>query len=70
MVVAERMRKTAAAITFPDCPQQITMSLGVATWIAGETPEQFVARADAALYAAKNAGRNRVEAAAAVTMFK
>ena len=70
MVVAERMRKTVAEITFPDCPQQITMSLGVATWIAGETPEQLVARADAALYAAKNGGRNRVEAAAAVTIFK
>jgi diguanylate cyclase (GGDEF)-like protein len=70
MVVAERMRKTVADITLPDCPQQITMSLGVATWIAGETPEQFVSRADTALYAAKNAGRNRVEVAAAVTMFK
>jgi len=70
MVVAERMRKTVAEITLPDCPQPITMSLGVATWIAGETPEQLVARADTALYAAKNAGRNRVEVAAAVTMFK
>jgi diguanylate cyclase (GGDEF)-like protein len=64
LVVAERMRKTLADITIPDCPQQITMSLGVATWMPGETPEQFVARADAALYRAKNAGRNRVEAAA------
>jgi len=65
MVVAERMRKAVADMTVPDCPQQITMSLGVATWMKGETPEQFVARADAALYNAKNAGRNRVEAAAA-----
>jgi diguanylate cyclase (GGDEF)-like protein len=65
MVVAERMRKTLADIAVPDCPRQITMSLGVATWMKGETPEQFVARADAALYSAKNAGRNRVEAAAA-----
>jgi diguanylate cyclase (GGDEF)-like protein len=69
MVVAERMRKTLADITVPDCPRQVTMSLGVATWMPGETPEQFVARADAALYQAKNAGRNRVEASA-VTMFK
>jgi diguanylate cyclase (GGDEF)-like protein len=71
MVVAERMRKALADITVPDCPRQITMSLGVATWMPGETPEQFVARADAALYKAKNAGRNRVEVAATqVTMFK
>ena len=70
MVVAERMRKALADITVPDCPRQITMSLGVATWMPGETPEQFVARADAALYHAKNTGRNRVEAAAAVTIFK
>lgn len=69
MVVAERMRKALANITVPDCPQQITMSLGVATWTAGETPEQFIARADAALYHAKSAGRNRVEASP-VTMFK
>ena len=70
MVVAERMRKAVADMNLPDCPHQITMSLGVATWITRETPEQFVARADAALYSAKHAGRNRVEAAAAVTIFK
>jgi diguanylate cyclase (GGDEF)-like protein len=69
MVVAERMRKALANITVPDCPRQITMSLGVATWTKGETPEQFIVRADAALYHAKNSGRNRVEAAP-VTMFK
>ena len=42
------------------CP--ITVSIGIATW-DGETPEEFLARADEALYAAKDAGRDRVLAA-------
>jgi diguanylate cyclase (GGDEF)-like protein len=61
--IAERIRKEMAEIKVPGCARQITVSLGVATWMANETPEQFVARADAALYKAKNNGRNRVEAA-------
>jgi len=38
---------------------QITLSLGIAELRRGESPDDMVARADAALYAAKNAGRNR-----------
>jgi diguanylate cyclase len=38
---------------------QITLSLGIAELRRGESPDEMVARADAALYAAKNAGRNR-----------
>ena len=38
----------------------ITVSLGVASFKAGESVSDFVARADAALYASKNEGRNRV----------
>jgi diguanylate cyclase (GGDEF)-like protein len=68
IAVAERMRKKVAEIKVPECPRQITVSLGVATWTPGETPEQLITRADAALYGAKNAGRNRVEAAPSVTM--
>jgi diguanylate cyclase (GGDEF)-like protein len=62
IATAQRIRKEIADLTVP-CPRQITISLGVASWMAGETPEAFVARADAALYNAKSTGRNRVEVA-------
>jgi PleD family two-component response regulator len=41
----------------------VTASFGVAQRRVGETPEGLFARADAALYRAKGAGRNRVQAA-------
>ncbi len=44
----------------PLTPMVQTFSAGVARWDGQETAEQLVARADAALYQAKNAGRNRV----------
>jgi diguanylate cyclase (GGDEF)-like protein len=37
-----------------------TFSAGVATWDGTETSDELTARADVALYAAKNAGRNQV----------
>jgi diguanylate cyclase (GGDEF)-like protein/PAS domain S-box-containing protein len=64
------------AIVLPDCPpDQIaslfdrfraatplgqTVSVGIAYWDRAESPEELVARADAALYEAKDAGRDRV----------
>jgi diguanylate cyclase len=39
---------------------RITASLGVAAFHAGESPSMLIERADQCLYAAKNAGRNRV----------
>ncbi len=38
----------------------VTLSIGLAQWAPGETPEQFIARADVALYQAKRQGRNRL----------
>jgi diguanylate cyclase (GGDEF)-like protein len=38
-------------------------SLGIATWDGHETPEELLARADAALYEAKASGRDRIVAA-------
>lgn len=59
-IVAERMRRSIA-----DCVDSlgrpVTVSIGVAAYREGESAEQLVARADEALYRAKNRGRNRVE---------
>ena len=44
-------------------PSAQTFSAGVATWNGAETSEDLIARADAALYAAKHGGRNQVVAA-------
>ena len=52
LVLLARLRKST--------PQEQTVSAGIAQWEPGEDPVALVARADAALYEAKNSGRNRV----------
>jgi len=60
---AERIRKKIAAERLPE--GRITLSLGVSAFaMHGDTPEQLIAEADAALYLAKRAGGDRVVAAA------
>jgi diguanylate cyclase (GGDEF)-like protein len=42
---------------------QVTVSAGIATLKPDETPDTFLARADRALYAAKDRGRNLIVSA-------
>jgi len=67
VALAERVRKATLARTVAAGGNAIvaTVSIGVATLRADdERPDTALARADAALYRAKQAGRNRVEAEA------
>ena len=52
LALLDRLRK--------ETPQEQTVSAGIAQWEPGEAAEALVARADSALYDAKNSGRNRV----------
>jgi diguanylate cyclase (GGDEF)-like protein len=64
---AERIRRTLA-----DTPLDVgngqsvrqTVSIGVATWDAVESPEAFQRRADVAMYQAKEQGRDRISLSA------
>ncbi len=61
-LVAARIRERVAAESFVS--ERITVSIGVAECPAhGDTPESLIASADAAMYEAKGAGRDRVVAA-------
>lgn len=61
--VAERIRKVVADFKLPERPVRVTVSLGVACLGISESGEKLVARADQALYRAKQKGGNRVEVA-------
>jgi diguanylate cyclase len=50
--------------------RQVTISVGIARILPGEEFKDTIARADVALYAAKNKGRNRVEVACGATTLK
>jgi len=60
--LAERLRAAAAAHDHASVGT-VTASFGVAEHSPGETPDELFARADRALYRAKDGGRNRVEVA-------
>jgi two-component system cell cycle response regulator len=67
LIYAEQLRQAVAEAVVPldsGGTLRLTISVGVASWRQSRpTPEALVAAADAALYRAKAAGRNRVEAA-------
>jgi diguanylate cyclase len=64
LALAERMRKgiEEQQLQTPSGPVALTVSIGIAHSAAGEqhTAQQLFEAADRALYASKDAGRNRV----------
>ncbi len=59
--IAEKLRKMVADWQFPGVPRTVTISAGAAAFPdQGTTRDELVKAADNALYAAKQAGRNRV----------
>jgi diguanylate cyclase (GGDEF)-like protein len=68
VVCAERLRKMLETEIGPcsglpcneNSPQRVTGSFGVAAFLANDTIESIVKRADTAMYQAKEQGRNRV----------
>ncbi|MFN3303256.1 MAG: GGDEF domain-containing protein [Roseateles sp.] len=59
--IAERLRERATALRASD-GRAVSLSAGLVTAVPGERFESLYRRADRALYAAKAAGRNRIEA--------
>jgi diguanylate cyclase (GGDEF)-like protein len=64
-MLAERFRATLRTVAISHGAERITVttSIGVAEIAPGEAPNEWLARADRALYEAKAAGRDRVVAA-------
>jgi diguanylate cyclase (GGDEF)-like protein/hemerythrin-like metal-binding protein len=57
--LAERLRAALEAAVFP-AAESVTLSAGVAEFLVNEPLDAWIARTDAALYRAKDEGRNRV----------
>jgi diguanylate cyclase (GGDEF)-like protein len=66
--LAEKLRQAIEALEIPDLDRRLSASFGVAV-LPGDAVngEQLMRAADRALYAAKNAGRNRVEVVTATS---
>jgi diguanylate cyclase (GGDEF)-like protein len=71
MEVAEKLRRMVETYRFPGVPVKVSISAGVAEFPThGRSRDELVAAADAALYASKEAGRNRVSPASAAVARK
>ena len=59
--IADELRAVVEALRFHfrGTPVRVTISCGVAALADGDSPESVFDRADAALYRAKHAGKNR-----------
>jgi diguanylate cyclase (GGDEF)-like protein len=67
MPVIESLREATTGLRFDSAPAlRISVSMGAAEFSAGESLDHLLARADDALYTAKETGRNRVCVAAEV----
>ena len=62
LMIGERVRRAveSIAVQYPQGPGAVTVSIGVASFRAGDTRDSLIDRADCALYLAKMTGRNRV----------
>jgi diguanylate cyclase (GGDEF)-like protein len=59
--VVEKLRRMVEGWQFPGVPRTVTISAGIASFPDhGTSREELIRAADTALYAAKQAGRNRV----------
>lgn len=65
-ILTERLRDALAAQGRAEPNTAVTVSAGVAAWRAGRSAEQVLEAADAMLYEAKRAGRDRVAVESAV----
>ncbi|MGB3796311.1 MAG: diguanylate cyclase [Alteraurantiacibacter sp.] len=63
-LLAERLRTCVEEWRTGSSLPKVTISVGLAHYRAGDTSQSLLARADAALYAAKDNGRNQVNLAA------
>ena len=57
--IQENLRDNAIAHAGSTVSDNVTVSMGIACFAAGQTASEVIAQADAALYRAKEAGRNR-----------
>ncbi|MBW4531520.1 MAG: diguanylate cyclase [Aphanothece saxicola GSE-SYN-MK-01-06B] len=63
LTIAEKLRRLASeAVPIPQGLVHISVSVGVALACAGESPDELIARADTAMYTAKQQGRDQVVA--------